>query len=303
MLHNQEKSEILKFNFLLYSKALLELMKPRVMSLVIFTCAVGLLTSPITISFIDSLIGILFVTMGAGAAGALNMWYEADLDKMMTRTCLRPIPTGKVNKQHALFFGVLLSIISIFGLYYFANILSSTLLFITISFYLIVYTIWLKRKTSQNIVIGGVAGALPPVIGWTIATNTLTFEPITFFLIIFFWTPSHFWALSLYKIDDYKNANIPMLPITNGIEETKRNIFVYSILMLPIVLIPYFIGFLSEFYLITSVLITLYYNYLCYKLLNFQKNKFEIIKARKVFSFSIYYLFLLFVLILIDKLI
>ncbi len=303
MLHNQEKSETLKFNFLLYSKALLELMKPRVMSLVIFTCAVGLLTSPITISFIDSLIGILFVTMGAGAAGALNMWYEADLDKMMTRTCLRPIPTGKVNRQHALFFGVLLSIISIFGLYYFANILSATLLFITISFYLIVYTIWLKRKTSQNIVIGGVAGALPPVIGWTIATNTLTFEPITFFLIIFFWTPSHFWALSLYKIDDYKNANIPMLPITNGIEETKRNIFVYSILMLPIVLIPYFIGFLSEFYLITSVLITLYYNYLCYKLLNFQKNKFEIIKARKVFSFSIYYLFLLFVLILIDKLI
>ena len=303
MLHNQEKSETLKFNFLLYSKALLELMKPRVMSLVIFTCAVGLLTSPITISFIDSLIGILFVTMGAGAAGALNMWYEADLDKMMTRTCLRPIPTGKVNRQHALFFGVLLSIISIFGLYYFANILSSTLLFITISFYLIVYTIWLKRKTSQNIVIGGVAGALPPVIGWTIATNTLNFEPITLFLIIFFWTPSHFWALSLYKIDDYKNANIPMLPITNGIEETKRNIFVYSILMLPIVLIPYFIGFLSEFYLITSVLITLYYNYLCYKLLNFQKNKFEIIKARKVFSFSIYYLFLLFVLILIDKLI
>ena len=303
MLHNQEKSETLKFNFLLYSKALLELMKPRVMSLVIFTCAVGLLTSPITISFIDSLIGILFVTMGAGAAGALNMWYEADLDKMMTRTCLRPIPTGKVNKQHALFFGVLLSIISIFGLYYFANILSATLLFITISFYLIVYTIWLKRKTSQNIVIGGVAGALPPVIGWTIATNTLNFEPITLFLIIFFWTPSHFWALSLYKIDDYKNANIPMLPITNGIEETKRNIFVYSILMLPIVLIPYFIGFLSEFYLITSVLITLYYNYLCYKLLNFQKNKFEIIKARKVFSFSIYYLFLLFVLILIDKLI
>ena len=303
MLHNQEKSETIKFNFLLYSKALLELMKPRVMSLVIFTCAVGLLTSPITISFIDSLISILFVTMGAGAAGALNMWYEADLDKMMTRTCLRPIPTGKVNKQHALFFGVLLSIISIFGLYYFANILSSTLLFITISFYLIVYTIWLKRKTSQNIVIGGVAGALPPVIGWTIATNTLNFEPITLFLIIFFWTPSHFWALSLYKIDDYKNANIPMLPITNGIEETKRNIFVYSILMLPIVLIPYFIGFLSEFYLITSVLITLYYNYLCYKLLNFQKNKFEIIKARKVFSFSIYYLFLLFVLILIDKLI
>ena len=174
-------------------------MKPRVMSLVIFTCAVGLLTSQTTIPLFDSLISIFFVTIGAGAAGALNMWYEADLDKLMTRTCLRPIPTGKINRDHALIFGVALSIISVCGLYYFSNLLSAILLFITIAFYLFVYTIWLKRKTPQNIVIGGASGALPPVIGWTIATNSLTIEPITFFLIIFYWTPSHFWALSLYK--------------------------------------------------------------------------------------------------------
>ena len=231
------------------------------------------------------------------------MWYEADLDSLMTRTCLRPIPTGKVNKDHALIFGVVLSIISIIGLYYFSNILSATLLFITIAFYVFVYTIWLKRKTSQNIVIGGASGALPPVIGWTIATNSLTLEPITFFLIIFYWTPSHFWALSLYKAKDYEKAKIPMLPITNGIEETKKRIFVYSLFMLPIVIIPYYIGFVGEIFLATSLLLTLYYNYICFDLYKFKKNKFELKKAKKVFSYSIFYLFLLFVLFLIDQIV
>ena len=278
-------------------------MKPRVMSLVIFTCAVGLLTAPNTIQFTDSIIGIFFVTIGAGAAGALNMWYEADLDKLMTRTCLRPIPTGKVNKIHALIFGVALSIVSVVGLYYFTNLLSAGLLLFTIAFYVFVYTIWLKRKTPQNIVIGGASGALPPVIGWTIATNSLTFEPITFFLIIFFWTPSHFWALSLYKANDYEKAKIPMLPITNGVEETKKNIFVYSLIMLPIVAIPYIIGFVGEIFIISSLILTFYYNYVCYDLLRFKKNKFEINKAKKVFSYSILYLFLLFVLFLIDQII
>ena len=278
-------------------------MKPRVMSLVIFTCAVGLLTAPNTIQFTDSIIGIFFVTIGAGAAGALNMWYEADLDKLMTRTCLRPIPTGKVNKIHALIFGVVLSIVSVIGLYYFTNLLSAFILLFTIAFYVFVYTIWLKRKTPQNIVIGGASGALPPVIGWTIATNSLTFEPITFFLIIFFWTPSHFWALSLYKANDYEKAKIPMLPITNGVEETKKNIFVYSLIMLPIVAIPYLIGFVGEIFIISSLVLTFYYNYVCYDLLRFKKNKFEINKAKKVFSYSILYLFLLFVLFLIDQII
>ena len=157
-------------------------MKPRVMSLVIFTCAVGLLTSPVSVPYYNSIISIFFVAVGAGAAGALNMWYEADLDKLMTRTCLRPIPTGKLNKNQALIFGIVLSLLSIVGLYYSSNLLSAIILFITISFYVFIYTIWLKRKTPQNIVIGGASGALPPVIGWTIANNSLSFEPITFFL-------------------------------------------------------------------------------------------------------------------------
>ncbi len=291
------------FNFLSYLKSLLLLMKPRVMSLVIFTSAVGLLTAPINISFYDSIIGIFFVAMGAGAAGALNMWYEADLDKLMTRTCLRPIPTGKLNRNHALVFGILLTIASVFGLYYFANAISAILLFSTIFFYLFVYTIWLKRLTPQNIVIGGAAGALPPVIGWTIATNSLSFEAITFFLIIFYWTPSHFWALSLYKAKDYEKAKIPMLPNTNGIEETKKKIFVYSLFMLPIVILPYYIGFTGKVFLTSSLMLTIYYNYICYDLYKFKKNKFELNKAKKVFGYSIFYLFLIFVLFLLDNLI
>ena len=290
------------FNILSYLKSLLLLMKPRVMSLVIFTSAVGLLTAPSVVSFKVSIIGIFFVAMGAGAAGALNMWYEADLDKLMTRTCLRPIPTGKVNRNHALVFGILLSIISVYGLYYFTNTISAILLLSTISFYLFVYTIWLKRLTPQNIVIGGAAGALPPVIGWTIATGSLSIEPITFFLIIFYWTPSHFWALSLYKAQDYEKAKIPMLPITNGIEVTKKKIFVYSLFMIPIVILPYYIGFTGKIFLFTSLFLTLYYNYICYDLLNFKKNKIELNKAKKVFYYSILYLFLLFVLFLVDNL-
>ena len=282
---------------------LLKLMKPRVMSLVIFTCAVGLLTAPNSVSFITSALGILIVAVGAGAAGALNMWYEADVDKLMTRTCLRPIPRGSLKKNQALYFGITLSILSVVTLYYFTNLLSASLLLFTILFYVFVYTIWLKRKTPQNIVIGGAAGALPPVIGWTIATNNISIEPITFFLIIFVWTPSHFWALSLYKVQDYKKANIPMLPITNGIESTKKNIFVYSILMLPAIALPYYVGFVGEIFLLSGLVITFYYNYLCYQLYSFKKNKFEIKKAQQIFGYSILYLFLIFVLFLVDKLI
>ena len=167
------------------------------MSLVLFTCMVGLLIAPNSVDLKTSLISLLAVAIGSGAAGALNMWYESDVDALMSRTCLRPIPTGKVKRNQALYFGIILSIISVAMLYYSANTISAILLASTISFYFFIYTIWLKRKTPQNIVIGGAAGALPPVIGWTIATNILTLEPITFFLIIFYWTPSHFWALSL----------------------------------------------------------------------------------------------------------
>ena len=184
-------------------------MKPRVMSLVIFTCAVGLLTSQTTIPLFDSLISIFFVTIGAGAAGALNMWYEADLDKLMTRTCLRPIPTGKINRDHALIFGVALSIISVCGLYYFSNLLSAFLLLVTISFYLFVYTIWLKRKTPQNIVIGGVAGAIPPLLGASAAAGHIGLGGWWLFSLVMVWTPAHFWALAILLKEDYRSVGIP----------------------------------------------------------------------------------------------
>ena len=278
-------------------------MKPRVMSLVIFTCAVGLLTSNSNTNITDAMIGITLVALGAGAAGCLNMWYEADLDALMTRTCLRPIPTGKINKQQALAFGILLSVFSVGALNYFANTLSAALLLFTILFYLFVYTIWLKRITPQNIVIGGIAGSLPPVIGWTIATNSISLASISLFLIIFFWTPSHFWSLSLYKTDDYKKAKIPMMPLTGGIEKTKVHILVYSLLMLPVVILPYAINFSGLIYLIPAMMLTIYYNFICYDLYKHKKNKFVLKKAKKVFGYSILYLFLIFVLFLIDNLI
>tara|TARA_B100000941_G_C28466468_1_gene533878 strand:+ start:413 stop:1324 length:912 start_codon:yes stop_codon:yes gene_type:complete len=287
------------FNF----SELFKLMKPRVMSLVIFTCAVGLLTSPNLISTKDAIIGILLVSLGAGAAGALNMWYESDLDALMSRTCLRPIPTGKVNKNQALILGVTLSIVSVVSLDYFTNRISAAILLLTILFYVFIYTIWLKRRTPQNIVIGGAAGAFPPVIGWTISTGSLSIEPLTFFLIIFFWTPSHFWALSLYRSNDYKKAKIPMLPLTNGVETTKINIFIYSLLMLPTIIFPYLINFVGLAFLIPSIILTLYYNFLCYELYKFKKNKFDPKKAKAIFGYSILYLFLVFVLFLIDKIV
>ena len=296
-LKNKNLSQENVFNF----SELFKLMKPRVMSLVIFTCAVGLLMAPTVVSTKDAMIAILLVSIGAGAAGALNMWYESDLDALMTRTCLRPIPMGKVNKKQALIFGTSLSFFSVIALDYFANTISAALLLFTILFYVFIYTIWLKRKTPQNIVIGGAAGALPPVIGWTIATNSLSFEPITFFLIIFFWTPSHFWALSLYKSDDYKKAKIPMLPLTNGIESTKINILVYSLLMLPMVILPYAIDFVGLVFLVPALMLTLYYNFLCFELYMYKKNKFNPRKAKTIFGYSILYLFLIFVIFLIDK--
>ena len=296
-LKNRNLSQENVFNF----SELFKLMKPRVMSLVIFTCAVGLLMAPTVVSTKDAMIAILLVSIGAGAAGSLNMWYESDLDALMTRTCLRPIPMGKVNKNQALIFGTSLSFFSVIALDYFANTISAALLLFTILFYVFIYTIWLKRKTPQNIVIGGAAGALPPVIGWTIATNSLSLEPITFFLIIFFWTPSHFWALSLYKSDDYKKAKIPMLPLTNGIESTKINILVYSLLMLPMIILPYAIDFVGLVFLVPALMLTLYYNFLCFELYMYKKNKFNPKKAKTIFGYSILYLFLIFVIFLIDK--
>ena len=276
-------------------------MKPRVMSLVLFTCTVGLLIAPISVDLKTSLISLIAVAIGSGAAGALNMWYESDVDALMSRTCLRPIPTGKVKRNQALYFGIILSFASIAMLYYSANLISAILLASTISFYFFIYTIWLKRKTPQNIVIGGAAGALPPVIGWTIATGSITVEPIILFLIIFIWTPSHFWALSLYKSGDYKKAKIPMLPVIAGTKTTKKNILVYSFAMLPIVIAPYYFEFASLLYLVTTLFMTLYYNYLCVLLFNAKVTKNSNKIARKIFIYSIFYLFFIYLILLIDN--
>ena len=297
------KSKKLQLNYFSYVKAFFYLMKPRVMSLVIFTCAVGLLIAPVKIDFLNATFSLIAVALGSGAAGALNMWYESDLDSIMTRTCLRPIPTGKLTKNQALIFGVLSSFISIIALYIFSNLTAALTLTITILFYVFVYTIWLKRKTPQNIVIGGAAGALPPIIGWAIATDGVSLEPIILFLIIFIWTPSHFWALSLYKSDDYRKAKIPMLPIISGTKITKLNILIYAIILFPVAISPFVLNYSGEMYLVLSVTLTGYYVYLSYKLFK-EKNLIKEKKlAVKLFGYSILYLFMIFTSILLDKII
>ncbi len=297
------KSKTLKIDYFSYFKAFFNLMKPRVMSLVIFTCAVGLLIAPEKINFSDAIFSLMAVALGSGAAGALNMWYESDLDSLMSRTCLRPIPTGKLSKNQALVFGIASSIISVIALYIFSNLIAATVLAVTILFYVFVYTIWLKRKTPQNIVIGGASGALPPIIGWSIATSSISLEPIILFLIIFVWTPSHFWALSLYKSEDYRKAKIPMLPITSGVKATKFNIFIYALILFPIAISPYFLKFSGVTYLIFATALSCYYIFISYRLLREKNSITEKKLATKLFGYSILYLFMIFTFVLIDKVI
>ena len=271
-------------------------MKPRVMSLVIFTCTVGLLTSPNQISLFDSLISILFVAIGAGAAGTLNMWYEADLDSLMTRTCLRPIPTGKINKDYALIYGIILSIVSIFGLYYFSNILSATLLFITIAFYVFVYTIWLKRKTPQNIVIGGASGAAPVLIGWTATGSSLEIGAWILFLLVFTWTPAHFWALAIENKSDYEEADFPMLSTQETYERTSIFIALYSCATVIVSIIAAPILQLGIIYLFVAIF---FGSNLMFKSYNLFRRKIQPIKY---FVFSNTYLAVIFIGIVADVL-
>ena len=286
---------------ILVLKNFYNLMKPRVMSLVVFTALVGLIISNKQVDFLTSALALFFVALGAGAAGALNMWYDSEIDAVMSRTCLRPIPLGKISNTQALYFGVSLSLISIVGLYLVSNILSASILAITISFYIFIYTIWLKRRSVQNIVIGGAAGAFPPVIGWAIANNNLSIEPIILFLIIFFWTPSHFWSLSLYKSEDYKKAKIPMLPVVSGVDFTKKNIFAYALILFPITILPFYFNFAGLVYLIPTIILGIFYIFLTFKLLK-TNNKKETAKfSKKIFAFSILYLFLIFTLFLIES--
>ena len=277
------------------------LMKPRVMSLVVFTALVGLIISNKQVDFLTSSIALFFVALGAGAAGALNMWYDSEIDAVMSRTCLRPIPLGKISNSQALYFGISLSFISIVGLYLVSNILSASILATTIGFYIFIYTIWLKRRSVQNIVIGGAAGAFPPVIGWAIANNSLSIEPIILFLIIFFWTPSHFWSLSLYKSEDYKKAKIPMLPVVSGVDFTKKNIFAYALILFPITILPFYFNFAGLVYLVPTIILGTFYIFLTFKLLKANNKKDMGRISKKIFAFSILYLFLIFTLLLIES--
>ena len=286
---------------ILVIKNFYNLMKPRVMSLVVFTALVGLIISNKQVDFLTSSIALFFVALGAGAAGALNMWYDSEIDAVMSRTCLRPIPLGKISNSQALYFGVSLSFISIVGLYLVSNILSASILATTIGFYIFIYTIWLKRRSVQNIVIGGAAGAFPPVIGWAIANNSLSIEPIILFLIIFFWTPSHFWSLSLYKSEDYKKAKIPMLPVVSGVDFTKKNIFAYALILFPITILPFYFNFAGLVYLVPTIILGTFYIFLTFKLLK-ANNKKDMVKiSKKIFAFSILFLFLIFTLLLIES--
>src|SRR5277367_3851023 len=231
----------------------IELMKPRVMSLVVFTALVGLLIAPGHVHPVIGLTALICIAVGAGAAGALNMWYDADIDARMARTQARPVPAARVAPGEALAFGVTLASFSVVVLGLLVNIVAGALLAVTIGFYVLIYTMWLKRWTPQNIVIGGAAGALPPVIGWASVTGNVTLEPILLFLIIFFWTPPHFWALSLYRTEDYARAGVPMLPVVAGDREPRRPILLYPLILAPLGAAPWLLGYAGLAYGIVAL--------------------------------------------------
>jgi heme o synthase len=268
------------------------LMKPRVMLLAVFTALVGLMIAP---GHLDPLLGsvaIVAIAAGAGAAGVLNMWYEADIDAMMSRTAWRPIPRGKISRPEALVFGLILACSAVAVLVIVSNIRAAALLAFAIFFYVVVYTICLKRSTPQNIVIGGAAGALPPVIGWAAATGEVALEPLILFLIIFLWTPPHFWALALDRSGEYARAGVPMLPVVAGRAATTRQILIYSALLAPISVLPWLLGFAGPIYGATAVVCGGIFVVLALRL--HRSSKADRKAAHRLFAFSIVYLSLLF---------
>jgi protoheme IX farnesyltransferase len=276
----------------------IELMKPRVMSLVVFTALVGLYVAPGHMHPVMAGAALLCIAVGAGAAGALNMWYDADIDAKMARTTGRPIPSGRIAPGDAAAFGMTLAAFSIVTLGVLINWLSAALLAFTIFFYVVIYTMWLKRSTAQNIVIGGAAGALPPMIGWAAATGSMAVEPIVLFLIIFFWTPPHFWALSLYRTEDYVRAGIPMLPVVAGATETRRQILLYTLILAPLGATPWLLGYAGLGYGVVALVTGAIMIVLALRV----RTEREDHKASKqLFAFSILYLFLLFAMLLVDQ--
>jgi protoheme IX farnesyltransferase len=276
------------------------LMKPRVMSLVVFTALTGMVAAPGSIHPVLGVIAILAITIGAGAAGALNMWYDADIDRYMARTAARPIPRGLLTRDEALAFGSVLSVFSVLTLGVLVNWTAGGLLALTIVYYLFIYTIWLKRRTPQNIVIGGAAGSFPPMIGWAAVTGSISFESVVLFLIIFMWTPPHFWALSLYRMRDYERVGVPMLPVVSGMAETRRQIWLYSLALVTLAIVPAFIGLGGIAYAVVAAVSGGYFLYLAWRVRQVTEGREADQAARKLFGFSILYLFLLFAAMLVE---
>ena len=277
------------------------LLKPRVMSLVVFTALVGMVAAPGHIHPLMAGIALLMIAVGAGASGALNMWYDADIDARMARTASRPIPRGRITAGEALSFGTILSVGSVVVLGLIVNWTSAALLALTIAFYIFVYTMWLKRRTPHNIVIGGAAGAFPPMVGWAAVTGGVSIESIILFLIIFMWTPPHFWALALYRCRDYERVGVPMLPVTAGAAETRRQIVIYSLLLVPLAAAPYAIGLGGLAYLATSIVLGAIFLVLAFDVRRVTEGRDGDRAARKLFLFSIFYLFALFAVLLVEQ--
>jgi protoheme IX farnesyltransferase len=278
-----------------------ELMKPRVMFLVVFTALVGLVVAPGTMHPVLAIAALMCIAVGAGAAGALNMWYDADIDVRMARTAARPIPRGDVSAEEAKAFGAVLAIGSVLCLGLMVNLLAGALLALTIAFYVFVYTIWLKRRTPQNIVIGGAAGAFPPMIGWAAATGTVSLESVVLFLIIFLWTPPHFWALALIRARDYERAGVPMLPVVKGPDATRTQILVYSLILAPIGVLPALLGTGGLLYAIAAIVlgaVFVAFAVVCYREREGERADRA---AKHLFAYSVLYLFLLFAVLLVEQ--
>jgi protoheme IX farnesyltransferase len=276
------------------------LLKPRVMSLVVFTAFVGLVAAPVAINPLLAMIAILAIAIGAGASGALNMWYDADIDAVMTRTAGRPVPAGRVTPGEALSFGLVLSVLSVMTLGVLVNWLSASLLAFTIFFYAVIYTMWLKRWTPQNIVIGGAAGAFPPVIGWAAVTGSVSLESVILFLIIFLWTPPHFWALALFKSDDYARAGIPMMPNVAGQASTRRQIFAYALTLAPVGVLPWALGYTTAGYGVVSAALGAGFVWYAWKVLAMADDDRAMRPAKALFGYSLLYLFAIFAAYLVD---
>ncbi|MDB9892255.1 heme o synthase [Amylibacter sp.] len=283
----------------------ISLLKPRVMSLVVFTAAVGLIVAPGSMNIVLAFASVLFIALGAGASGSLNMWWDADIDSIMKRTQERPVPSGKVSANNAMLVGLWMSVLSVGMLGLASNWLAAALLAFTIFFYAVIYSMWLKRSTPQNIVIGGAAGAFPPMVGWVAASGSVSIEAIGMFMLIFMWTPPHFWALALFMNEDYSKAGIPMLTVTHGKKSTRNHILTYTVLLTPFSIGLAFTSIGGPIYFTLSIILSLMFLLGSWKL--FRRNEKiatedNYTDERKLFKFSLFYLFLLFAALLIEAL-